>query len=87
MGRKVTAELEKKDIILFKGDWAELDAILAPRKITVTQFIRELVHRKLMQIKAAAQDTHKVVETPDVLGDADLADLATAGHDESADEG
>ena len=32
MGRKVTAELEKKDIILFKGDWAELDAAI--RQIT-----------------------------------------------------
>lgn len=88
MGKKNRAELEKKDIILYKGDWADLAAILKPRRITPTVFIRELVHRKLLQIKSATQDTHNTLELPDVLADTDLTTvLDPSGHDESADEG
>lgn len=75
MPKRDVAELEKKDIILFKGDWANLDLILAGSKITVTQFIRHLVHNKIAQINSRTQDQHKQVETPDVLADTDLSDL------------
>lgn len=75
MPKRDTAELEKKDIILVKGDWAELDLLLAPTKITVTQFIRHLVHNKIAQIKSRGQDQHKQVETPDVLAGTDISDL------------
>lgn len=75
MPKRDSAELEKKDIILFKGDWVELDLLLAASKITVTQFIRHLVHNKIAQIKSRTQDQHQQVDTPDVLADTDLSDL------------
>lgn len=77
MPKRENAELEKKDIILFKGDWAELDLLLAASKtkITPTQFIRHLVHNKIASIKSRSQDKHQQVETPDVLAGTDLSDL------------
>ncbi len=86
MPKAEKVELEKRDIILYKGDWNELATILKSKRITPTFFIRELVHRKLAQIKAAAQDTHQTVEIDDVeLGN--LGELTSDDADQSAGEG
>lgn len=62
MGKQNRVPLEKKDIILYEGDWDKLATILAPRKVKPTYFIRELVHRTIARIEAQAQDTFKTVE-------------------------
>lgn len=84
MGKKERVPLEKRDIILYAGDWDELAAILKTRRITPTQFIRELVHRKLLQIRSASQDTHNQ-ELPDVELALD-ADLSPDNDDQSIGE-
>lgn len=66
MGRRADEPLEKKDIILFKGDWDELTAILAPRKVKPTVFIRALVRQKLNEIKARADIHSKPVAEVDL---------------------
>jgi hypothetical protein len=54
MGRKAEEPLEKKDVILFLGDWERLATILAPRKVKPTVFIRRLVRRTIESIEARA---------------------------------
>ena len=77
MGRRAEEPLEKKDIILFKGDWEALRVILAPRKITPTVFIRALVRKKLREIEAK---TNLLAQPGPELKDDDLelGDLAAA---------
>lgn len=69
MPRKARIELERREMLFFKGDWNSLDLILRPRKISVTQFVRELVHKKLRQIEDRASQTHNPLETIDVNTD------------------
>jgi len=83
MPRRASEPLEKKDIILFRGDWDELAAILAPLKIKPTVYIRALVRKNLIRIRAAAAE--KARPTPE-LSDADLRDLDLLT-DESGDTG
>jgi hypothetical protein len=67
MGRKAEEPLEKKDVILFLGDWDRLATILAPRKVKPTVFIRRLVRRTIESIEArAALMAHS---TPDISSD------------------
>lgn len=66
MPKKSRIDLERRELLLFKGDWDRLDEILRPRKIAPTQFIRELIHKKLRQIDDRASQTHKNLETIDV---------------------
>lgn len=73
MGRRAEEPLEKKDIILFKGDWAELEAILAPRKVKPTVFIRHLVRKKILEIKERTNSVSR--PTPELTDD----DLDTIG--------
>lgn len=63
MGRKAEEPLEKKDVSLFIGDWDRLAAVLAPRRISPTVFIRKLVRRTLTQIEAKAAFDAKPVLT------------------------
>jgi hypothetical protein len=67
MGRKAEAPLEKKDVILFLGDWDRLAAILAPRKVKPTVFIRRLVRRTIESIEARA--ALMAQPTPDIPDD------------------
>lgn len=83
MGRRAEEPLEKKDIILFKGDWEALRNILAPRKVTPTVFIRALVRKKLREIEAK---TNMVAKPGPELKDDDL-DLGTLDSSKSADGG
>lgn len=64
MGRKSEEPLEKKDVILFKGDWARLEEILRPRKIKPTVFIRKLVRQKLQEIEARLDLTSSTAKEP-----------------------
>ena len=59
MGRRAEEPLEKKDVILFQGDWDRLREILASAKITPTQFIRALVRKKIREIEARVNDIAK----------------------------
>lgn len=81
MARKAAEPLEKKDIILFQGDWDELAAILAPFKIKPTVFIRQLVRKKLAQIKSAAAE--RAQPTPELTDD----DLDFSDATESSESG
>jgi len=72
MGRRESEPLEKKDIILFHGDWDRLAAILAPVRIKPTVFIRHLVRKKILEIEAKAGLEAKPVAE---LTDDDLAEL------------
>lgn len=74
MGRKASRPLEKKDIILYEGDWDRLAEILGPTKIKPTVFIRELVRKTIARIEAKAAETHRPVTE---IKDDDLGDIAT----------
>lgn len=41
-----------REIRFFVGDWDRLTEILAARRITPSEFLREYVHRKLRQIES-----------------------------------
>ncbi|HUP79528.1 MAG TPA: hypothetical protein VM260_13335 [Pirellula sp.] len=69
MPKRSRIELERREMLFFKGDWARLDEILRPRKISPTQFIRELVHKKIRQIDDRASQNHNSLETIDVNTD------------------
>lgn len=75
MARRSPTPLEKKDVILYEGDWDELASYLTPRKIKPTVFIRELVHKKVLQIRAASAEQHR--PTPELTDD----DIASLGLD------
>lgn len=65
MGKRAEEPLEKKDLNLFAGDWEELEAILKPRKVSVSVFIRKLIRQKILQIKSRAADTYRPVPETD----------------------
>jgi hypothetical protein len=46
VGKRSEEELEKKLILLYKGDWIRLQEILG-RRITPTEFIRRVVRRTI----------------------------------------
>jgi hypothetical protein len=80
VARKSAEPLEKKDVILFAGDWDELAALLAPFKIKPTVFIRQLVRKKLAQIKSAAAEQAR--PTPELQDDdLDFTGLAAESSD------
>ena len=84
MGRRADEPLEKKDIILFKGDWDKLVAILGPRKVKPTVFIRALVRNKIREIEARADLQAKPV--PELKDDdLNLTDLITESEPEPID--
>lgn len=57
MSRKLKRPLDATphEIRFFEGDWDRLREILAAKKVTPTEFIREMVYRKLRQIEEKAQ--------------------------------
>lgn len=84
MARKSSVPLEKKDVILFEGDWDELTAYLAPLKIKPTVFIRALVHKKLLEIRAKAAEQQR--PTPE-LSDDFINELAADATESTPDGG
>lgn len=82
MPRRASEPLEKKDIILFKGDWEELATILAPHKIKPTVYIRMLVRKNLNRIRSAAAEAAQPIPE---LTDDDIRDLDLTA--ESSDTG
>ncbi len=84
MGRRADEPLEKRDMILFKGDWDKLVAFLSPRKVKPTVFIRHLVRNKIREIEARTDLQSKpVAELKD--DDIDLGDLASESATEPAE--
>lgn len=69
MPKKSRIDLERREMLFFKGDWERLNEILRPKKISPTHFIRELVHKKLRQIDDRASQTHNPLEIIDVNTD------------------
>ena len=51
MGRK-NLDLEKQTMNYRRGDWDFLNSILAPRGIATSEFIRELVSKKVDALRA-----------------------------------
>lgn len=62
MGRKSNKPLEEVKIRTFLGDWSRLTAILAPRRVPTTVFIRLLIHKTINQIEERVNLTSKSVE-------------------------
>lgn len=64
MSRKLKRPLDPigREIRFFEGDWERLREILAPRKVTPSEFIREMVYRKIRQIDEKAQLTFNEVD-------------------------
>ena len=52
MTRRAEEPLERRDIQLYKGDWLLLQEILAPAKVSPTEFIRKLVRTTILKVKA-----------------------------------
>lgn len=55
MPRKAREALDPKgrEIRFYSGDWDRLSEILAPRKISPSEFIREMVNRKIREVENA----------------------------------
>ena len=66
MPRKSSGEkLERKDLILYAGDWDRLGELLAPTRVTRTEFIRRLVRKTILRIEAARAGIERPVEDID----------------------
>lgn len=54
MPRKARLPLDPvaRRLFFFAGDWERLTEILAARRLTPSEFLREYVHRKLRQIES-----------------------------------
>lgn len=57
--------LERKDAVLFKGDWATLQELLAGTRVKPTEFIRVLVRRTIRRIQATRAGMERPVEDID----------------------
>lgn len=57
-----TEPLERRDMILYRGDWEELQELLAGTRIKPTTFIRMLVRRTIRRIQAAKAGVERPVE-------------------------
>lgn len=69
MGKRAKFELERREMLFYKGEWERLREILAPRKLSPTEFVRELVHKKLRQIEDRANSIQQSMGTIDVNTD------------------
>lgn len=65
MPRRETEKLERRDIVLYKGDWEDLRILLASTRVTPTAFIRALVRRTIRRIEAAKAGAERPVEDID----------------------
>jgi hypothetical protein len=63
MARRAEEPLEKRLILLFKGDWVALERLLAGR-MTPTEFIRRSVRRTIRKAAQRVELTER--NTPDV---------------------
>lgn len=68
MSRKLKRPLDPagREIRFFEGDWERLREILAPKKVTPSEFIREMVYRKIRQIDEKAQLSFQDLEEAEV---------------------
>ena len=82
MARKSDEPLEKRDVILFKGDWEELVSYLAPLKVRPTVFIRMLVRKKILEIRERANAQAR--PTPE-LSDDDIEQFGLTESPESSE--
>lgn len=62
MARREGEKLERRDMVLYVGDWDELGELLAPTRITRTEFIRLLLRRTIRRIQAAKAGMERPVE-------------------------
>ena len=84
MARRARSPLETKgrEIRFFTGDWDRLAEILAPLKVTPSEYIRELVRKKIKGIEERVNQ--KTMETADVeLGDDQLDTISSGVTDQS----
>lgn len=65
MPRRETEKLERRDIMLYAGDWEELRLLLAATRVTPTAFVRALVRRTIRRIQAAKAGEERPVEDID----------------------
>lgn len=66
MGRRAGEKLERKDVVLYDGDFDRLRELLAATHVTPTEFIRRLVRRTILRIEAARAGAERPVEDIDV---------------------
>lgn len=69
MPKRAREGLRRQELNLYDGDYEELRTILAPKKISPGEYIRELVRRQIRFIQDNASVTNK---TPEPINDDEL---------------
>jgi hypothetical protein len=72
-GRRSRLPTECRKFYPFKGDWERLAEILAPTKVTPTEFMRELLRRQIVNITNRQRKSNVEVPLDDTAIITDLS--------------